>query len=147
EDQEGDHKISDPGGHVACSPVLEWSLATRRALAGRSVSGSLHDAKQLVDRRLALDHLAKAVFLQVDHPVLPHLGLDRSDRQALADHMAHRLGDDQKLEDPGTAEIAGTAALGTTLLRLGWLAEEHVDLVSGQVGLLEELGLRLVRLL
>ena len=91
---------------------------------------SLDDPEQLLDRRPALDDLAQAVFLEVDHAVLAGLGLDRVDRGVLADHVAHRLGDDQQLEDAGPAEVAGAAALRADLLGVLGPAVEDVDLVG-----------------
>ena len=100
------------------------------ARRGRGTSASLDDAEQLLDRGPALDDLAQAVFLEVDHAVLAGLGLDLVDRRVLADHVAHRLGDDQQLVDAGPAEVAGPAALLADLLGVLGPPVEDVDLVG-----------------
>src|SRR3954451_16711037 len=93
-----------------------------------AVNGLLDDPEELVDRGPALDDLAEPVFLEIDHAVLARLGLDGVDRGVLADHLAHGIGDDQELEDPGAAEVARAAALRADLLRLGRAAVEVLDL-------------------
>src|SRR5262249_40571571 len=89
----------------------------------------------------------KAVFLDIDHPVLACFGLDFVDRGVLPDQLSERLGDDQELEDSGPAKVASSVALRANLLRILRFAVENVDLFHGQIGLLEEVGLGLVRLL
>src|SRR6478735_2545117 len=84
----------------------------------QSMGALLDDPEEFVDRRLALDHLAEAVFLEVDHPVLAGLGLDGVDRRVLADQVAHLLGEDEQLEDPGAPEVSGPPADGADLLGL-----------------------------
>src|SRR5262245_58919422 len=72
-------------------------------------AGSLHHAQEFLDRRAALDDLAQAVFLEIDHPVLAGLGLDLVGRRVLAQELLHGVGDHQQLEDPRAADVAGTA--------------------------------------
>src|SRR5262249_59611723 len=68
--------------------------------------------QQLLDRRLALDHLPQPVLLEVLHPLLDGLLADGVEVGILADQLPDAVRDEQQLEDARAPVIARVVAVG-----------------------------------
>src|SRR5437899_1837168 len=80
-------------------------------ISNMTISQSLGNPQQLLNRSLPLNHLAQPVFLQVFHAILDRFLADGIQIRIVPDHIPNPVGDDEQFENASPPEVTGASAM------------------------------------